>query len=118
MNETELLKLAVESSPQLSHAVQIVSHVQRTNAFPIASHDALLKSFAGKSSVKLGSVAFTKEQVLTYVPDTFFPIVGPEDLFAKMYAALQHGRRIHELEHELHARRTHLGASKRTGGGK
>jgi hypothetical protein len=111
MTELELLRAAVKCNAQLWQAVQItLKAVSLGLPFPIESEEALLNGFGPPevTHLRLQDVSFSKDQVRKFFPAAFYPIRDEEDMLGKMFAALHHGRNVHELEAQLMASRKQM----------
>jgi hypothetical protein len=116
LSEHELIRYALTLNHELNHAVQIVSKAVSITSFPIASKDDFLDLFAkagDAQSCTLDGITFTRAQAASYFPARFCPVVNERDMLQKVYAALLHGKRMHQLSDELKLHQQHISSTEK-----
>lgn len=104
ITEDELKDAALKLNQEIFHAVQVVSKTMAAITFPLKTKNELLELFTKigtGDACEFETVTFTRIQAESYFPLRFFPIRDERDMLAKTYAALLHGKRMHQLSGEL-----------------
>ena len=107
----DILEMVLPLNPEVMQVAELTMRAREVDPFPIEGYEGFAKLQRGKLStdakprITLTHSVITLDNVRTYFPEAYFPIMDEADFVRKVYMALLNGAQCHLLEQEL-ARRT------------